>query len=99
VGTVFSGEGIEVVWVRKAGERIDPEWFVPESVDLLTVLRGRLRVEFKDRRWRTRVLEPGDVLVLPRSTACRAYRWPRTSRAPTVFLATYPKRSLHRRND
>jgi len=68
VGTVFSGEGIEVVWVRKAGERIDPEWFVPESVDLLTVLRGRLRVEFKDRRWGTGDLEPGGRLFRRGST-------------------------------
>lgn len=27
VGKIFSGEGVEVVWVKKEGEQIDPDWF------------------------------------------------------------------------
>ncbi len=27
VGTIFSGQGIELVWVSKLGEPVDPNWF------------------------------------------------------------------------
>lgn len=30
-------------------------------------------------------------MVLPANTRCRAYRWPRDSRAATVFLAVCPQ--------
>ncbi len=90
VGRVFRGAGFEVVWVYKRGEKIDSNWFSLRVVDLLAVVRGRLRVEFADRHTRSRILGVGDVLVLPPQTRCRAYRWPRDSRGPTVFLAIYP---------
>lgn len=90
VGTIFRGEGLEVVWVRKEGERIDPNWFVSRRVDVLMVVRGRLRVEFSEGSSPSSVLGVGDVLVLPPGTKCRAYRWPRKSRRATVFLAAYP---------
>lgn len=89
VGRVHHGDGFEVVWVNKRAEAIDPDWFVPDSVDVLVVLRGRLKVEFRSRR-PSCVLGPGDSLVLPPRTECRAYRWPRTSRGATIFLAVYP---------
>ncbi len=90
VGTIFRGGGLEVVWVRKDGEMIDPNWFMSRKVDILMVIQGRLRVEFSERHLPTAVLGVGDVLVLPPGTKCRAYRWPRSSRRATVFLAVYP---------
>ena len=93
VGLAYRGSGIEAVWVEKKGERIHRRWFQPDTVDLLLVIRGKLKVEFEDRRFRTRVLTPGDLLVLPPKIKCRAYRWPRSSRTGTVFFAVYP---MHR---
>jgi hypothetical protein len=47
VGTVYSGQGIEAVWVSKRGEQVDPGWFVPDTVDLILLREGHLRVEFE----------------------------------------------------
>ena len=90
VGTVHQGSGFEVVGVRKHREAIDSEWFESPRVDLLMVIQGRLRVEFFEKHQPPRVLGVGDVLILPARAKCRAYRWPRTSRRATVFLAVYP---------
>jgi hypothetical protein len=90
VGTVYAGEGLEVVWVAKQEEMIDPRWFSQGTVDLLVVLQGQLRVEFEQPELEPQVLEPGDLLVLPPKTRCRAYRWPRDRQEATIFLAVYP---------
>jgi uncharacterized protein YjlB len=90
VGTLFSGSGMEVAWVSKHGEEIDPDWFVSEQHDVLVVIRGRLKVEFESAAHNDLVLEVGDALVLPPACRCRAYRWPRESQEATVFLAAYP---------
>ncbi len=90
VGRLFTGEGIEVVWVQKKGEKIDTEWFTQKSVDLIVVLQGTLKVEFKDGTLESRIMEPNDLMVLPSNTSCRAYRWPRSTTKPTIFLALYP---------
>ena len=92
VGQLLITAGLEVVWVYKRREVIDPNWFSLPTVDVLAVVRGRLRVEFADRREPPRILGAGDVLVLPPRTRCRAYRWPRSARTATVFLAIYPVR-------
>ncbi len=92
VGQLVRTAGFEVVWVYKRGEVIDPNWFSLPTVDVLAVVRGRLRVEFADQREPPRILGVGDVLVLPPRTRCRAYRWPRSARTATVFLAIYPIR-------
>jgi quercetin dioxygenase-like cupin family protein len=55
------------------------------------VLQGQLKVEFEAPDQADRVLKPGDLLVLPAHTRCRAYRWPRDQVQATVFLAVYPK--------
>jgi len=89
VGLIYSGHGIEAVWVSKVAEKIDRRWFRQHEADLLVVIRGRLRVEFPERDSATKTLGPGDVLVLPPETPCRAYRWPREARRPTVFVAVY----------
>jgi hypothetical protein len=89
VGKLFCGDGIEAVWVSKHNEPIDPNWFSQKKVDLITVLQGKLRVDY-ERDIFSQVLEPGDMLVLPPRTRCRAYRWPRTARKATIFLAVYP---------
>ncbi len=90
VGRLFTGEGIEAVWVKKEGEEIDPGWFSQSTIDLILVVQGKLRVEFERDDLAPRVLEPGEMLVLPAKMRCRAYRWPREAREGTVFLAVYP---------
>ena len=90
VGKIFSGEGVEAVWVKKQHEEIDPEWFTQSRVDLLLVVKGKLKIEFEREDIPPRLLEPGDLIVLPPNTRCRAYRWPRTGKGATLFLAVYP---------
>jgi hypothetical protein len=65
VGTLFRGEGIEAVWVRKQGEEIDPGWFSQPTTDLLVVMHGQLRVEFEDDAKAPLIMQPGALLVLP----------------------------------
>jgi hypothetical protein len=90
VGTLFSGREIAAVWVSKQGEVIDPGWFSTDTVDLMLVVQGRLRVEFAEPSIESLTLHPGDLLVLPPSTRCRAYRWPRDAEQATIFFAVYP---------
>lgn len=90
VGHLHTGEGLELVWVSKQDEQIDPEWFVSDSVDLLLVLTGQLRVEFERADLSPLTMDPLDLLVLPPGVRCRAYRWPRSAPSPTLFLAAYP---------
>jgi hypothetical protein len=91
VGTLFSGEGLEAVWVSKQNEAIDSDWFSQDGVDMLVVLQGQLRIEFANPDFPPCLLQLGDVLVLAARTACRAYRWPRDAEQGTVFLAVYPQ--------
>ncbi len=94
VGTLFRGEGLEAVWVCKQQEAIDPEWFSQDGVDLLVVLQGQLKVEFAHPDFSPCILQPGDLLILPAQTACRAYRWPREAEQATIFLAIYPQHAV-----
>jgi hypothetical protein len=87
VGTVLDCDSTEVVWVCKQDEDIDPGWFSQPDTDVLCVVAGQLRVEFKADHGMTMTLRRGDVLVLPPDMACRAYRWPRNSAQAAVFLA------------
>ncbi len=88
--TVFSGQGIEMVWVSKLAEPIDENWFSSEEVDLILVVQGELKFEFESPSQPDRVLSAGEVLVLPAGERCRAYRWPRDAREATIFVAAYP---------
>ena len=90
VGELFSGEGIEAVWVNKQAEEIDPGWFSQSTVDLIIVMQGKLRFEFEREDIPALELEAGDMLVLPANTHCRAYRWPRDAETAAVFVAVYP---------
>ena len=92
VGTLFSGDGIECVWVRKLDEEIGPDWFQADVADLIVVLQGRLNVEFESDSHDDRVVGPGNVLVLPAKFNVRAYRWPRDASEATIFVATYAGR-------
>jgi hypothetical protein len=89
-GTVFSGQGIEMVRVSKPAEPIDQNWFSSGRVDLIPVVQGQLKFEFESPGQPDRVLSAGEVLVLPAGQRCRAYRWPRDRREATVFAAAYP---------
>jgi hypothetical protein len=40
VGTVFSGQVMEMVWVSKLAEPIDQNWFSSDRVDLILVVQG-----------------------------------------------------------
>lgn len=77
VGTMFSGHGIEVVWVSKLGESVDDNWFWSHEADVILVVQGQLKVEFEALDQRDRILKVGEALVLPPRMRCRAYRWPR----------------------
>lgn len=90
VGQLFSGEGVEAVWVAKQGEEIDPGWFSQDRVDLILVMQGQLRFEFEREDFPARVLRPGDCMILPANTRCRAYRWPRDRQRASLFVAVYP---------
>jgi nitroimidazol reductase NimA-like FMN-containing flavoprotein (pyridoxamine 5'-phosphate oxidase superfamily) len=90
VGTVFSGRSMELVWVSKHGEPVDDSWFRMKAVDLIMVLQGQLKFEFESSDLDDRVLEAGEVLVLPPEARCRAYRWPRDASQATIFMAAYP---------
>jgi hypothetical protein len=65
VGTVFSGQGIEMVWVSKPAEPIDQNWFSSDRVDLILVVQGQLKFEFESPGQPDRVLSAGEVLVVP----------------------------------
>lgn len=90
VGTVFSGRGMELVWVSKQGEPVDDSWFRMKAVDLIMVLQGQLRFEFESADHDDRVLVAGELMVLPAEARCRAYRWPRDATQATIFVAAYP---------
>jgi hypothetical protein len=91
VGRIFSGQGIEAVWVKKQTEEIDPDWFSQPVVDLILVVQGKLRVEYERSELQPCALEPGDMLVLPPEMMCRAYRYPREAKEATIFLVVYPR--------
>jgi uncharacterized cupin superfamily protein len=91
VGMIHSDENLEVVWVSKQGEPIDPDWFSASVVDVIVVLQGQLHVEFRSHENEATVMHAGDVLVLPPGCACRAYRWPRDVAEATIFVAVYQK--------
>lgn len=91
VGTMVDDAVIEVVWVAKQDEAVDPEWYSQEELDVLYLVRGMLRVEFADEPSASRPLGEGDLLVIPPGTRCRAYRWPRESRNPAIFVAITPR--------
>lgn len=91
VWDVFSAHGLEAALVVKDAEEIDPGWFSQEVVDLLVLLRGRLRVEFDGGAPPPLTMKPGQLLVLEPGVRCRAYRWPRSSPRPAVFLAVSPR--------
>jgi uncharacterized protein YjlB len=90
VGTVFSGQGIEMVWVSKLAEPIDENWFSSDEADLILVVQGQLKFEFESTTQADRALRVGEVLVLPAGEQCRACQWPRASREATVSVAAYP---------
>jgi hypothetical protein len=55
-------------------------------IDLIVLLRGRLRVEFEGGARRPITMRRGQMLVIEPGVRCRAYRWPRSSPHPAVFL-------------
>jgi hypothetical protein len=47
VHELYSGGGIELVSVTKDEDEVDPAWFSQETVDLILVLQGQLRFDFR----------------------------------------------------
>jgi len=95
VGLLYSGAEIRAEWVSKRGEPVDPEWFSQDTVDLLCVVDGQLRVEFEYKDTPPTTMRRGQVLILPPGVRCRAYSWPRDTSAGAVFVAVYPAATEH----
>jgi quercetin dioxygenase-like cupin family protein len=85
VGVLHAGRELNVWWIRKEREEIDPEWTIFTRDDVLYVVEGSLKLEIRGQA--SRVLDEGDVFVIEAGTAFRGYRWPRDSDEPCVFLA------------
>ncbi len=89
VGYCYRGKDMEVVWVRKEAEEIDTSWYSQPTTDHIFIVKGRLKVVFPGGS--STILKPGDLMVLPKNTKCRAYSYPRRKGAETIFLAFYRK--------
>lgn len=70
IGKIYRAQGIEAVWVSKQDEEIDSDWSSQPEVDLLSVVEGKISVELERSDLAPRLLEPGELLVLPPDT-CR----------------------------
>jgi mannose-6-phosphate isomerase-like protein (cupin superfamily) len=89
VGQLFAGEGVGVLWVSKRTGQLDSHWFQHPETGVLVVLRGRLLVEFKEKKHGPQTLGPGDVLVVPPNTDFRANSAPHGAAEPALFLTVY----------
>lgn len=98
LGRLFTGEGVEAVWVSKKDDEIEPGWFSQDGVDLILVVPGELRFEFERGDIPPQVLGQGDFLILPANTRCRAYSWPRDRSDTSIFVAVYPSGARSRRD-
>jgi quercetin dioxygenase-like cupin family protein len=76
---------VDVWWIWKEDEEVDPEWTSFSREDVLYVVQGTLRVELRDAP--AVVLEAGDLFVIPAGAAFRGYRWPRDATEPCLFVA------------
>lgn len=85
VGTLHTGTDLNVWWVWKEREDLDPEWTIFSREDVLYVVAGTLKLEFRDVS--PVVLEAGDAFVIPAGVAFRGYRWPRDTDEPCLFVA------------
>lgn len=81
-----------MVWVCKQQEAGDPGWFSQDGVDVLVVLEGQLHVEFAHPDFPPALLQPGDLLILPAQTACRAWRGHARRSKPPFFGGRSPAR-------
>jgi hypothetical protein len=88
VGVVHRGGVVDVWWIWKDEEQVDPEWTIFSREDVLYVVQGMLKLELRDAPEVT--LEQGDVFVIPAGAAFRGYRWPRDSAVPCLFVAVSP---------
>jgi mannose-6-phosphate isomerase-like protein (cupin superfamily) len=94
VGVVHSGDDLDVWWIWKDGEDVEPAPAVLDREDLLFVISGSLRLELEGHE--TRVVGPGQAVVIPAGTPFRGYRWPRDGE-PCLFLAVAPAGSTFTR--
>lgn len=88
IGIVHAGEELHASWVRKDGEEVDPALTTCTREELLCVIRGTLRLELPNSI--VHDLDAGSVFVIPPRTPFRAYRWPRESEEPCLYLAVVP---------
>jgi mannose-6-phosphate isomerase-like protein (cupin superfamily) len=89
VGQLFEDKGVGVLWVSKRTGQRDRHWFQHPEIGVLVILRGRLLVEFREKKHRPQTLGPGDVLVVPPNTDFRANSTPHGASEPTLFLTVY----------
>ena len=47
MGTVVSGQGIEMAWVGTLAEPIDQNWFSPDQIDPILAVQGQLKSGFE----------------------------------------------------
>lgn len=85
VGELHAGSDLRAWWIYKEHEKIDPEWTIFSCEDVLFVVSGRLKLEFRDGT--EVVLETGDAFAIQAGTAFRGYRWPRDAEEPCLFIA------------
>jgi hypothetical protein len=48
-GNLFRDRFLEAVWVKKRNEEIASNWFSQEVVDLIVVLKGKLKIEYAQK--------------------------------------------------
>jgi mannose-6-phosphate isomerase-like protein (cupin superfamily) len=87
VGVVHAGADLDAWWIWKDDEDVEPTRAVLDREDLLYIVRGSLKLELDGQE--SRIIGPGQLLVIPAGTPFRGYRWPRDGE-PCLFLAIAP---------
>jgi len=87
VGVVHAGADLDAWWIWKDDEDLEPTRAVMDREDLLYIIKGSLKLELDGQE--SRIIDPGELFVIPAGTPFRGYRWPRDGE-PCLFLAIAP---------
>ncbi len=82
---LHEGQDLKAWWIWKDDEELEPAWLVFDREDLLFVVKGQLKLEFRDEPERSLVLRAGTCAVVPPGTPFRGYQYPRDG-PPCLFL-------------